>query len=35
MSKYCLVIIYLFVLVGGGVNFINVMIFIRMYGEIK
>lgn len=35
MSKYCLVIIYLFVLVGGGVDFINVRIFIRMYGEIK
>lgn len=35
MSKNCLVIIYLFVLVGGGVNFINVMIFIWMYEEIK
>lgn len=35
MSKNCSVIIYLFVLVGGGVNFTNATILIRMHGEIK
>lgn len=35
MSKHCSVIIYLFVLVGGGVNFTNATILIRMHGEIK
>lgn len=35
MSKHCSVIIYLFVLVGGGVDFTNATILIRMHGEIK
>lgn len=35
MSKHCSVIIYLFVLVGGGVDFTNARILIRMHGEIK